>query len=125
MTTHATIETVNGFGERFRVTVLLDGSLRHGGSPMSNGDNDSWAAVRDRVVHILDFEPPGTPSAETADAILRMVQEQETGKLCKLFGIPRAGVLRVWINDEGGLSVLPVAYERSITLDIGFGTVDP
>jgi len=26
MTTHATIETVNGFGERFRVTVLLDES---------------------------------------------------------------------------------------------------
>lgn len=82
-------------------------------------DRDSWAAVRDRIVHMLDFAPPGTPSEETADQILRMVQEQETGKLCKLFNIPRAGVVRAWLNDEGGVNVLPVAYEQSITVSVG------
>ncbi len=76
--------------------------------------HSSWEAVRDRMIRIIaDGQPIGGVPEEMADKILHMLYEQETGKLCKLLGIPRAGVLRVWLDDEGRVSVLPVAYRES------------
>lgn len=89
-------------------------------------DHDSWSAVRDRIITIIrDALPIGGVPEEAADKILRIVQEQETGKVCRLMGIPRESVVRVWINDEGGISVQPLAYEQNITVDIGFALVAP
>lgn len=53
-------------------------------------------------------------------AALREEREQLTVRLCRLIGAARDGVVRAWLDEDGRVCVLPRAYEKHITVDIGF-----